>query len=94
MSQQVRIAGTDDIPCILESFKGFAALFESEPPSDEKLAQGITRLMDDPDTDFFIAVGGSGKCAGFLQQRYRYSLWLSAEEVYVEEKTESFARTG
>ncbi len=94
MSQHVRIAATEDIPCIIESFKGFAALFAFDSPSDQKLVQGVTRLMDDPDTDFFVAVGGSGKCAGFLQQRYRYSLWLSAEEAYVEDVFVTSAERG
>ena len=85
MTPTIRIAMPEDIPCIVESLKGFASLLRSHLAPKDELGRGVLRLMDDPDTDLLVAVGDSGPCAGFLQQRYRYSLWLSAEEATIED---------
>ena len=81
----VRVAGREDIPCIVQSLKGFGALLPGHLAPDEELAQGVARLLEDTDTDFFVAHNREGRCAGFLQQRYRYSLWLSGEEANIED---------
>ena len=79
------MAGREDIPGVVRGLKGFAALLPGSLAPDEELARGVARLLEDPDTDFFVAHNRVGRCVGFLQQRYRYSLWLSAEEANIED---------
>ena len=85
MTLTTRIATSDDVPCLVDAFQGFAALFLGARRPDGELARDIERLIGDQDTDFFVAYDGEGRCAGFLQQRYRYSLWLGAEEANIED---------
>ena len=37
------------------------------------------------DTEFFIALGDTSMAVGYIQQRYRYSLWLSGLEATLED---------
>ncbi|MEE9285877.1 MAG: GNAT family N-acetyltransferase [Dehalococcoidia bacterium] len=81
----ISVAGHGDVPCVADCLKGFAQWLGSTLGPDERLARDVARLIDDPDTDFFVAYDASGRCAGMLQQRYRFSLWLSGEEATIED---------
>ena len=55
-------------------------------PTEESLRRDIPLLLADPDTEFLIGERSSSDgCEGFLQQRYRYNLWLGAPEAYIED---------
>ena len=85
MGLSIRLAELTDIPCIVVGLKGFAALLQHELLPDQQLALGVERLIADENTDFLVAIGAHGGCVGFLQQRYRYSIWVSGPEANIED---------
>ncbi|OGO07595.1 MAG: hypothetical protein A2Y61_01825 [Chloroflexi bacterium RBG_13_60_13] len=84
MAITVRIATPEDIGCLIPLILAFRDTGE-DFPTEESLRSDLPRLIADGDTEFFIAGSPSDPCLGFVQQRYRYSLWLSAPEAYIED---------
>jgi ribosomal protein S18 acetylase RimI-like enzyme len=80
----VRLAGPPDLACVAAMADGFRRLEGRERPTEDELAERITPMMDDPDTDFFVATDSDGRCAGFLQQRYRLTIWTDGGDAYIE----------
>jgi GNAT superfamily N-acetyltransferase len=56
-----------------------------EEPSDGDLARSVKRLMEDPNTEYLLAAEGDGGAAGVCQLRFRYGLWLTAEDCCLED---------
>jgi ribosomal protein S18 acetylase RimI-like enzyme len=80
----VRIATHDDIGCLIPIILAFRDAGDDFPTA-ESLQSDLPRLIADEDTEFLIAGSPSHPCLGFLQQRYRHTLWLSAPEAYIED---------
>jgi len=80
----VRIATPEDIGCLIPLILAFRNAGD-DFPTEESLQSDLPRLIADQDTEFFIAGSPSHPCLGFLQQRYRHTLWLSAPEAYIED---------
>jgi ribosomal protein S18 acetylase RimI-like enzyme len=80
----VRIATPEDVGCLIPLILAFRNAGD-DFPTEESLRSDLPRLLADRDTEFFVAGSPSRPCLGFLQQRYRHSLWLSAPEAYVED---------
>ena len=76
----VRLATSADTRLIVELVGEFRDWWGYDGPSDESLARSVPRLLEDPDTDFLLA-GEDGVC----QLRYRYGLWLEAEDCELED---------
>lgn len=51
-------------------------------PSDERMKGGVERLLADPATDFLL---GGDPPAGVAQLRYRYGVWLDADDCLLED---------
>ncbi|MCL0102008.1 GNAT family N-acetyltransferase [Dehalococcoidia bacterium] len=85
MGPTIRLAELKDIPCVATGLKGFSVLLQHELLPDQQLALGIERLIADENTDILVAIGDHGDCVGFLQQRYRYSIWVAAPEANIED---------
>ena len=73
----------------LEGLIRLATLFRDElertKPSEEELRDSIRALLVDGGAEFFVALGDAGDCEGFIQQRYRYSMWVSGLEACIED---------
>ncbi len=54
-------------------------------PDDKTLQRSLERLLRSDDAEFFIALDDSSKAVGYIQQRYRYSMWLSGLEATLED---------
>jgi ribosomal protein S18 acetylase RimI-like enzyme len=88
----IRVAGPADVPCVAAMADGFRRLEGREHPTEAELAERIGPMMDDPDTEFFVAFDGDERCAhdgdkrcaGFLQQRYRRTIWTDGGDAYIE----------
>ncbi len=81
---EVRVGGRDDVACIAEMADGFRRLEGREHPTESELAERILPLLDDTDTEFLVALNADGHCAGFLQQRYRRTIWTDGGDAYIE----------
>ena len=84
-SFDIRLAGQADVPCLAAMADGFRRALGGERPTEAEFAERIAPLLDDPDTDFFVAFAAAGQCAGFLQQRYRRNIWTAGDEAYIED---------
>jgi ribosomal protein S18 acetylase RimI-like enzyme len=55
-------------------------------PSEADFRTAIARLLQDRDTEFFIAWSAcGGRSLGYVQSRYRYSVWTMALEAEIED---------
>ena len=81
----IRLGTEADIPCISAMADAFRRELGRGQPSRAEFAERIAGLIDDPDTDYLVALDDGGSCAGFLQQRYRRDIWTTGGEAYIED---------
>jgi GNAT superfamily N-acetyltransferase len=62
----------------------FRDWMEAPEPSDESLARSVERLLEDPGTAYLLAAA-DGEAAGVCQLRFRYGVWLAAEDCCLED---------
>jgi len=82
---RIRIANSENLNALTHLAAAFRDGLSRVVPPDEDLRQSIDFLLGDKLTEFFLAVDGDERCVGYIQQRYRYSAWLSALEAYLED---------
>jgi GNAT superfamily N-acetyltransferase len=76
-------AAPDEAPAVARLLVAFRDWYgKSEPPAEEFRAS-VRRLMDDPSTEYLL--GGGEPPSGVLQLRFRWSVWTSAEDSWVED---------
>lgn len=86
MEIAVRVASLEDLDCLVQLIIGLRDVDAVEDePSEESLRRDVPQLLREESTEFFIAGSGDDRCLGFVQQRYRYNLWILAPEAYVED---------
>ena len=83
---EVRLASMAD----LEALVGLATAFRDHvglaTPSEADFRTAIARLLQERDTEFFVACSaGDGTRLGYVQSRYRYSAWTLALEAEIED---------
>jgi ribosomal protein S18 acetylase RimI-like enzyme len=82
----VRKATSKDLAWLVSSFQDFGKLVGDDTLCPAELIdRNVALLLDDPQTDFCVALDSAGSCAGMLQQRYRHSVWLSGLEANIED---------
>jgi ribosomal protein S18 acetylase RimI-like enzyme len=81
----VRMAERRDIDCMASMAAALRDELGQREPSEAEFHERIGGLIDDPDTDYLLATGSGGACLGFVQQRYRRSIWSAGEEANLEE---------
>ena len=82
---EVRQAGRADLPCLVRMAVDFRRHLGEKMSSEAEYGERIEFLLDDPETDFLVALDGTGRCSGFLQQRYRRSIWSDGGDAYLED---------
>jgi GNAT superfamily N-acetyltransferase len=56
----------------------------SQPP-DAAFHAGVERLIDERSAEYLLAASGDGAPRGVCQLRYRYGLWMAAEDCWLED---------
>lgn len=82
---RILIANSEHLDALTQLAAAFRNSLNRVAPPDEELRQSIDLLLGDELTEFFLAVDRDEQCLGYIQQRYRYSAWLSALEAYLED---------
>jgi GNAT superfamily N-acetyltransferase len=73
----------DDVARLLIAFRDWYG--RADPP-DEKFHEGVRRLIARDDTEYLLASAeGSSEPGGVCQLRYRYGLWLAADDSWLED---------
>ena len=85
MAPTVRVASAADLESLVLLAAAFRDHLGQSTPSDANLRTSIERLLKDPGTDFLLAYSAEGMPLGYVQCRYRYSLWASALEAEIED---------
>ena len=81
---EIRVGGRNDVPCIAAMADGFRHIDGRDAPTEAEIAARVAPLLDDPDTEFLVALDTDGRCEGFLQQRYRRTIWTDGGDAYIE----------
>lgn len=69
--------------CLLADFRDWMGRDE---PSDESLLDGVSRLIEDPQTEYLLAaVASCDRPAGVCQLRFRYGVWHEATDCWLED---------
>ena len=84
-SLEIAIASSEHLNSLTELAAGFRDELGRSTPTDVELSASIRSLISGGDADFLVAIAESGSGAGFVQLRYRYSMWLSAPEACLED---------
>ena len=82
---KIRVANLTDLDSLLKLVTGFRGALKRRLPDDETLKGGLKRLLISGESEFFLAIDDTSNVAGYIQQRYRYSLWLSSLEATLED---------
>lgn len=78
----MRVAGPDDAQAVARLLCAFRDWWGYEEPSDAAMRAGVGRLLGDPATEYLLA---GEPPAGVAQLRYRYGVWLGAEDCWLED---------
>lgn len=78
----MRLAGPDDAAAVAALLCAFRDWWGYDEPSDAVMRAGVERLIAEPATEYLL--GGSPP-AGVVQLRYRYGVWLDAEDCWLED---------
>jgi GNAT superfamily N-acetyltransferase len=54
-------------------------------PPDGEIRASVERILADPGGEFLLGAVGDGDPAGVCQLRYRWSVWTSAEDCWLED---------
>lgn len=81
----IQLADSEDLDDLADLIGGFRDFLERRHPEDEEIRRSLYRMLGSNEADFFVAVDGTSKAVGFIQQRYRYSLWIDGLEATLED---------
>jgi ribosomal protein S18 acetylase RimI-like enzyme len=82
---KIRIASEMDLDALMRLATAFRDHLEQSTPSDADFRQSIAMLLKDTGTEFFLACDALRAALGYVQSRYRYSVWTSALEAEIED---------
>jgi ribosomal protein S18 acetylase RimI-like enzyme len=77
-------AGTGDAETVARLMAGFRDHLSKSVPSDAELRTSVERILGDGRSDFLIASDGE-RPIGVCQIRYRWSVWTSSEDCWLED---------
>ena len=63
----------------------FGDLLHRDYPHDNALVENLRRLLEAGEAEFLLAADHTREAVGYIQQRYRYSLWTGGLEATLED---------
>src|SRR4051794_9602600 len=76
-------ASLEDLDELTRLVAGFRDWWDKADPDDASIRATLSRLLDDPNTEFLLA--SDGAAVGFCQLRYRLSVWTGVEDCWLED---------
>ncbi len=75
-----------EAPTVARLLVEFRNWNSSDWPSDNAFLASVERLIERPDTEFLLGcVDGDAAPAGVCQLRYRFSVWVAADDCWLED---------
>jgi ribosomal protein S18 acetylase RimI-like enzyme len=78
-------AGQADIDALISLYHGFMLHESAQPPADDEMGRRLGRLLASDSDEVLIARVPDGEPAGYLQQRYYFSVWRPDLDAYIED---------
>jgi GNAT superfamily N-acetyltransferase len=79
-------AKPDEAPTVARLLVEFRDWCGSDWPSANAFLASVERLIEQPDTEFLLgAADGDSPPSGVCQLRYRFSVWMAAEDCWLED---------
>ena len=82
---EIRLASEADLDVLVRLAGAFRDHLGLSTPSEADLRVSLTLLLQDAGTEFFLARDAGGMPLGYVQARYRYSVWVSTLEAELED---------
>jgi ribosomal protein S18 acetylase RimI-like enzyme len=83
-SDGIALAGADQAETVSRLLAEFRDLL-GRGPEDAEIRASVEKLLGDPGTEFLIGLGEGAEPAGLAQVRYRWSVWTSSEDCWLED---------
>ncbi len=90
----VRLASADELRTVARLLGEFRDWWRKDEPSDEAIEAVAGRILKDGDGEYLIAYDASGRPAGVAQVRFRWSVWTSAPDCWLEDLYERGSARG
>jgi len=84
-AESVRLASAGEVPIVARLLGEFRDWWQKSEPSDEAIEANARRILEDGEGDYLIAYDASGQPAGVAQVRFRWSVWTSAPDCWLED---------
>jgi GNAT superfamily N-acetyltransferase len=78
------LAGPEDAAAVADLLIGFRNWYGRSDPPDATFHDGVARLIGRDDTEYVLAAA-DGPPGGVCQLRYRYGVWMAAEDCWLED---------
>jgi len=79
-------AGLDDAPAVAALLGEFRDWWGNREPSDADMLASVTRIMSGGDGEYLLgATARGGEPGGVCQVRFRWSVWKTAEDCWLED---------
>lgn len=86
MSARVWVAEPSEAETVARLLVEFRDFYGRDWPSDNAFLASVERLIEDRDTDYLLgAPHDDAPPAGVCQLRYRYGIWLAADDCWLED---------
>jgi GNAT superfamily N-acetyltransferase len=82
----VWVAEPDEAETVARLLVGFRDHYGRDWPSDNSILASVERLIEQPDTEYLLgSVDLDAPPAGVCQLRFRHSVWMAAEDCWLED---------
>lgn len=82
---RVWLADAGELDAVAELMAGFRDWYGRDQPPNEEISASVERIAAREDSEFLLGAVGAGKPTGVCQLRFRWSLWTSAEDAWLED---------
>ena len=63
----------------------FGSSYGNAPPPEQEIRSSVERIMGGPDGEYLLGAPDGGDPQGVCQVRFRWSVWKSAEDAWLED---------
>jgi ribosomal protein S18 acetylase RimI-like enzyme len=85
MAPRVWLASAEDLESVTALMGGFRDHMGKGTPTDDEIRSTVSKLLQDPATQFLLAAPGGEAPAGVCQLRYRLAVWTGADDCWLED---------
>lgn len=81
----VRLAGSGEVATVARLLGEFRDWWGKSTPTDREFEASVERVTAAGDGEYLLAFDGGGEAVGVCQLRYRWGIWTSAPDCWLED---------